>query len=73
MSGRLAAPPVEERRSLSVAGLVALALPVIGLALVLARPELDLRWQHQPTHSWLVLATAAAWEPSRCGRWGRCA
>lgn len=37
---------------------VALALPVAGLALLLLRPELDLHWQHQPSHFWLVLATA---------------
>ncbi len=36
----------------------ALALPVVGLALLLLRPELDLHWQHQPSHFWLVLATA---------------
>jgi len=38
---------------------VALALPVIGFGLLLARPELDLHWQHQPSHFWLVLMTAA--------------
>jgi adenylate cyclase len=59
MSGRLAAPGAEERFSLSGGALLALALPVIGLALLLARPELDLRWQHQPSHFWLVLAAAA--------------
>jgi adenylate cyclase len=37
----------------------ALALPVLGLALLLARPELDVRWEHQPSHFWLVLLTAA--------------
>jgi adenylate cyclase len=36
----------------------ALALPVAGLALLLLRPELDLHWQHQPSHFWLVLTTA---------------
>jgi len=36
-----------------------LALPVAGLALLLARPELDLEWQHHPSHFWLVLLTAA--------------
>jgi adenylate cyclase len=38
---------------------VALALPLLGLALLLARPELDIRWEHQPSHFWLVLLTAA--------------
>ena len=41
------------------AAVAALALPVIGLAVLLARPELDVHWQHQPSHFWLVLATAA--------------
>jgi adenylate cyclase len=39
--------------------IAALALPVLGLALLLARPELDVRWEHQPSHFWLVLLTAA--------------
>lgn len=37
---------------------IALALPVIGLALLIGRPELDLRWEHHPSHFWLVLLTA---------------
>src|SRR5687768_118341 len=37
---------------------LALALPVAGLALLLARPELDLQWEHHPSHFWLVLVTA---------------
>ncbi len=35
-----------------------LALPVLGLWLLLARPELDAHWEHQPSHFWLVLAVA---------------
>ena len=35
-----------------------LILPVLGLALLLARPELDIEWEHHPSHFWLVLATA---------------
>jgi class 3 adenylate cyclase len=35
-----------------------LALPLIGLGLLLARPELDLAWEHHPSHFWLVLITA---------------
>ncbi len=35
-----------------------LVLPVAGLALLLARPELDAQWEHHPSHFWLVLATA---------------
>ncbi len=38
---------------------VALALPLAGLALLLWQPELDLAWEHHPTHFWLVLGTAA--------------
>lgn len=38
---------------------VALALPLAGLGLLLARPELDLTWEHHPSHFWLVLGTAA--------------
>ena len=36
-----------------------LLLPVAALALLLARPELDYTWEHQPSHFWLVLGTAA--------------
>lgn len=39
--------------------LVLLALPLAGLGLLLARPELDLEWRHQPSHFWLVLTVAA--------------
>jgi class 3 adenylate cyclase len=37
---------------------VLLVLPVLGLALVLWRPELDVEWEHHPSHFWLVLVTA---------------
>ena len=37
---------------------VALALPLAGLALLLTRPQLDVRWEHHPSHFWLVLVTA---------------
>ena len=40
--------------------LLSLALPVAGLVLLLARPEMDLEWQHHPSHFWIVLVTAAA-------------
>lgn len=49
--GRAARMPV-------VAGFV-LSLPVLGLVLLLVRPSMDLRWEHHPSHFWLVLATAA--------------
>ena len=35
-----------------------LALPLIGLALLLARESADVHWEHQPSHFWLVLVTA---------------
>jgi class 3 adenylate cyclase len=40
------------------AWLILLALPLAGLLLLLIRPELDLEWEHQPSHFWLVLITA---------------
>ena len=36
----------------------ALVLPVAGLALLLVRPELDMAWEHHPSHFWLVLLAA---------------
>ncbi len=36
-----------------------LALPVAALWLLLAQPAVDVVWQHQPSHFWLVLAVAA--------------
>ena len=41
-----------------VALAVLLALPLVGLALLLVRPDLDLEWEHHPSHFWLVLVTA---------------
>ncbi|MEJ7792355.1 MAG: adenylate/guanylate cyclase domain-containing protein [Gaiellaceae bacterium] len=35
-----------------------LALPLAGLALLLARPATDVHWEHQPSHFWLVVVTA---------------
>src|SRR6478672_8281389 len=37
---------------------VAVVLPLLGLALLLVRPELDIEWEHHPSHFWLVLLTA---------------
>jgi adenylate cyclase len=39
-----------------VAEVAALALPLVGLALFIARPELDVVWEHHPSHFWLVVA-----------------
>jgi adenylate cyclase len=49
----------EPSRGAWVAIGAALALPILGLALLLTQPQLDLRWEHQPSHFWLVLVTAA--------------
>jgi adenylate cyclase len=38
---------------------LAVVLPLLGLALLLVRPELDMEWEHHPSHFWLVLLTAA--------------
>lgn len=36
-----------------------LALPLLALWLLLAQPELDVQWQHRPSHFWLVMGVAA--------------
>jgi adenylate cyclase len=36
----------------------ALVLPLVGLALLLAVPSFDVRWEHHPSHFWLVLTIA---------------
>jgi adenylate cyclase len=46
-------------RRLARAWAALLVLPVAGLALLLLRPELDVQWEHHPSHFWLVLLTAA--------------
>ena len=38
---------------------VSLALPVVGLGVLLGYPRLDVEWHHQPSHFWLVLSAAA--------------
>jgi adenylate cyclase len=35
-----------------------LAVPLVGLFLLLGVPDLDVAWEHQPAHFWLVLAAA---------------
>ncbi len=42
------------RRHLAL--VVLLALPIVGFTLLVARPRLDVEWQHHPSHFWLVLA-----------------
>jgi class 3 adenylate cyclase len=36
-----------------------LALPLLGLWLLIARPQFDIHWQHEPTHFWLIAGFAA--------------
>jgi class 3 adenylate cyclase len=43
----------------TVAIVVGLALPLVGLGILLAAPSVDGRWEHHPSHFWLVLAAAA--------------
>jgi class 3 adenylate cyclase len=43
----------------AVALAVVLALPILGLVLLIAQPRLDVRWEHHPAHFWLVLTAAA--------------
>lgn len=38
--------------------LMVLVLPLAALGLLLAAPELNMRWEHHPSHFWLVLAVA---------------
>jgi class 3 adenylate cyclase len=42
-----------------VATAAALVVPVAGLTLLIRRPQLDVHWEHHPSHFWLVLTTAA--------------
>ena len=55
--------PTESRfvysRGMLLASAIVLALPLTGFILLMRRPELDLHWEHHPSHFWLVLATAA--------------
>jgi adenylate cyclase len=45
-------------RTTSIAFAIALAVPIVGVAWLLAAPEADGHWDHQPSHFWLVLGTA---------------
>jgi adenylate cyclase len=53
----LLAPEGEDRVRIAV-WIAALAVPALGLALLLAAPETDVQWEHHPSHFWLVLAAA---------------
>lgn len=45
-------------RSSALAVVAALTTPVVGLVVLLASPSIDVRWDHQPSHFWLVLGAA---------------
>ena len=34
------------------------AIPLVGLALLLLAPETDFHWEHHPAHFWLVLSVS---------------
>ncbi len=42
-----------------MAAIAAAMLPAAGLALLLAEPDLDVRWEHHPSHFWLVVLAGA--------------
>ena len=50
--------PASERPTHLLAWSVAVALPALGLLLLLATPAADVRWEHHPSHFWLVLGAA---------------
>jgi adenylate cyclase len=50
--------PASDRRTRLVAWVALIALPALGLVLLLAEPGADVRWEHHPSHFWLVLACA---------------
>jgi adenylate cyclase len=37
---------------------ILVALPLLGLCLLLWQPALDVQWEHHPGHFWLVLGAA---------------
>ncbi|WP_433168912.1 adenylate/guanylate cyclase domain-containing protein [Kribbella sp. CA-247076] len=54
---------MSERRFVYTPAMIALTalvllIPLAGLLLLLQRPQLDVHWQHHPSHFWLVLVTA---------------
>jgi adenylate cyclase len=54
--GRLSPAETGDQRALI--WIAALALPLIGLLVLLAAPSADGVWEHHPSHFWLVLAAA---------------
>jgi class 3 adenylate cyclase len=52
-----ARPSMNGGELLAAAG--AVALPAAGFVLLLAAPDIDVRWEHHPSHFWLVVLAAA--------------
>jgi adenylate cyclase len=46
-------------RDRAVVLVIALALPLAGLALLVSAPHLDVHWEDHPAHFWLVLSASA--------------
>ncbi len=40
--------------------LIHVSIPALGPWLLVAKPHLDVHYEHHPTHFWLVLGTAAS-------------
>ena len=53
----LLAPDADDRVRIRL-WVVSLALPILGLVLLLAAPDTDVQWEHHPSHFWLVLSAA---------------
>jgi class 3 adenylate cyclase len=53
----LLAPEADDRARIRL-WVAALALPILGLVLLLAAPDTDVQWEHHPSHFWLVLSAA---------------
>ncbi len=47
---------VSRSSAAALPAVIALVLPMAGLALLIAEPSLDVRWEHHPSHFWLVVA-----------------
>ena len=45
-------------RGALIASCAVLVVPLAGLSLLLGWPEVDLTWEHHPSHFWLVLGSA---------------
>lgn len=48
---------MKTQRAVVIASLV--CVPLVGLVVLLAVPDLDVLWEHHPSHFWLVLLVAA--------------